>query len=58
MSMPSFACKDIGMNCAFQTTAPTEAELVKKIAEHARTAHQMDSVPPDVMEKIKKAIKR
>ena len=56
--MPSFACKDIGMACEFKTSAPTEAELMKKIAEHAKTAHKMETVPPDVMAKIKKAIKK
>lgn len=55
--MPSFACKDIGMDCKFQTTAPTEAELMKKIADHAKSAHKIDIVPPDLMAKIKKAIK-
>ncbi|MFY9800268.1 MAG: DUF1059 domain-containing protein [Methanoregula sp.] len=34
--MPSFACKDIGMACEFKTTATTEAELMKKIAEHEK----------------------
>jgi hypothetical protein len=38
--MPSFACKDIGMACEFKTTAQTEAELMKKIAEHAKECSQ------------------
>ena len=56
--MPSFACKDIGMDCPFTAEAPTEAELLKKIAEHAMTAHKMVTVPPDMMMKIKNAIKK
>jgi predicted small metal-binding protein len=56
--MPSFACKDIGMDCKFQTNAPTEAELMKKIADHAKSVHNIDPVPPDLMAKIKKAIKK
>jgi predicted small metal-binding protein len=56
--MPSFACKDIGMDCKFQTTAPTEADLMKKIADHAKSAHKIDPVPSDLMAKIKKAIKK
>ena len=55
--MPSFACKDIGMDCKFQTTAPTEADLMKKIADHAKSAHKIDPVPPDLMAKIKKLLK-
>jgi predicted small metal-binding protein len=58
ITMPSFACKDIGMDCKFETTAPTEAELMKKIAEHAKSAHKMETIPPDVMTKVKAAIKK
>ncbi len=56
--MPSFACKDIGMDCKFETTAPSEAELMKKIAEHAKSAHKMETIPPDVMARVKAAIKK
>ena len=56
--MPSFACKDIGMACEFKANATTEPELMKKIAEHAKSAHKMETVPADVMTKIKKAIKK
>jgi predicted small metal-binding protein len=31
---------------------------MKKIAAHAKTAHKMETVPPDIMAKIKKAIKK
>jgi predicted small metal-binding protein len=55
--MPSFKCKDIGMDCPFEASAPTEDELMKKIAQHAKEAHGMETVPPETMEKIKKAIK-
>jgi predicted small metal-binding protein len=54
--MPSFEC--FGKNCGFKTSAPTEAELMTKIAEHAKTAHKMDPIPPDVMVKVKTAIKK
>ena len=56
--MPSFKCRDIGMSCGFQATAKTEDELMKMIAQHASKAHNMKPVPPDVMVKVKKAIKK
>jgi len=56
--MPSFKCKDTGMSCSFETTAKTEDELMKKIGEHAGKAHNMKTIPPDVMAKVKKAIKK
>ena len=56
--MPAFRCRDIGMNCRFEATAKTQDELMKKIAEHARKAHNMKTIPPDVMEKVKKTIRK
>jgi predicted small metal-binding protein len=53
--MPSFKC--IAKNCPFETSAPNEAELMKKIAEHAKTVHKMDPMPPDILAKVKAAIK-
>jgi len=55
--MPAFKCRDIGMDCPFETTAPTEAELEKKIADHARSAHKIQSLDKDMWMKIKKTIK-
>ena len=55
--MPSFKCKDIGMDCKFEATAKTQDELMKKISTHAASAHKMTKVPPETMTKIKKAIK-
>ena len=54
--MPSFEC--FAKNCGFKTSAPTEAELMTKITEHAKSAHKMDPIPPDVMVKVKAAIKK
>ena len=56
--MPSFRCRDIGIGCNFEATAKTEDELMKKIAEHARRAHNMKTIPPDMMENVKKAVKK
>ncbi len=56
--MYAFKCSDCGMSCSYKASAPTEAELMAKIAKHAKEAHGMDPVPPDVMEKVKKAIKK
>ena len=55
--MPSFKCKDIRLDCPFEATAKTSAELMKMIVVHANKEHHMKSLPHDIMEKIKKAIK-
>ena len=46
------------MDCPFKASAPTEAELMKKIAEHAKAVHKIDPVPPDMVAKIKSVIKK
>ena len=53
----TFKCIDIGMSCSFEATGKTDAEVMKKVADHAAKAHNMKTIPPDVMTKIKKAIK-
>jgi len=55
--MPSIKCKDVGMDCDFEATADTEDELMKKIAEHAAEVHDMKTIPPEVIEKVKRAMK-
>jgi predicted small metal-binding protein len=55
--MPSFKCKNIGMDCPFETSAPNEAELEKKIAEHARNVHNIQNPDKDFWIKVKKTIK-
>jgi predicted small metal-binding protein len=55
--MPSFKCADIGMKCPFEVKTGTDEELMKMISAHAASQHQMKDVPPDMMMKIKAAIK-
>jgi len=43
--------------CSYQTTADTKDELMKQVLEHARAAHNLDTVPPDVLTKVDAAIK-
>ena len=55
--LPSFKCRDIGMDCPFEASAPTKEELMKKISEHAASVHNIKTVSPELKEKIDKAIK-
>ena len=56
--MPSFKCKDIGMQCPFEAKANTKEELMKQITEHAAKVHNMPQPwPADMADKINKAIK-
>ena len=42
-------CKDVGMDCDFEARAETEEELLKKVAEHAGTTHDMTEIPEEVL---------
>jgi predicted small metal-binding protein len=53
-----FKCKDIGMQCGFETKAKTMEELMQKIVEHAQKEHGMKEIPPELQEKVKNAIKK
>ncbi len=55
--MPSFACKDLGMDCTWKSKDKTQEGLLKKIAAHAAKAHNMASIDDAMMEKVKAAIK-
>ena len=53
----SLNCRDTGMDCDFRVSADTREELLSKVAAHAKTAHNMSSIPADVMAKVQAAIK-
>ena len=54
--MPSFKCKDLGWNCDFKVNDGNQEELLHIIGHHFEKTHDMKTIPPDMMEKIKKAI--
>ncbi len=56
--MASFECKDLGMKCAWRAKAPTEAELLPMIAEHAANAHNIKKIEPAMLARIKSAMKK
>jgi predicted small metal-binding protein len=54
----SFKCADIGMQCGFETKAENREELMKNIATHAKEAHNITAIAPDLMMKVTAAIKQ
>ena len=53
----SISCADVGAtDCNWSATAETEEELMAKCQTHAKE-HGHDQVPPELMAKIKGAIK-
>ncbi len=53
----SFACSDVGMNCDWTASTDNEEELMTKIKEHAKNAHNLNEISPDLHQKVKSAIK-
>ncbi len=53
----SIKCRDVGVACDFEARAENEAELMKKVQEHAQTAHGMKEIPPELLAKVKQAVR-
>jgi predicted small metal-binding protein len=50
-------CADVRPGCFSVIEGKDEAEVIAKATEHAKTAHQMTVIPPDMAAKVKAAIK-
>jgi predicted small metal-binding protein len=47
-----FKCGDVVLGCEWVTRSEDEKELFAAIHSHARDAHGMDEVPPEVVDAI------
>jgi predicted small metal-binding protein len=52
-----FSLKCPMAGCSFETSANTKDELMTQVVNHAKTAHNMTSIPPDVLAKVTAAIR-
>jgi predicted small metal-binding protein len=51
------SCRDVGVACDWVGRAETEEELMKLAAAHAKKAHGMTEITPEMAQKAKAAIK-
>jgi predicted small metal-binding protein len=49
-------CGDVVPGCNAEIKGDSGHDVLRKAAEHAKTAHHMDSIPPEVLSKVKGAI--
>jgi predicted small metal-binding protein len=49
-------CGDVVPGCKEEIKRESEHNVLRKAADHAKTAHNMESIPPDVFSKVKGAI--
>lgn len=52
-----FECKDTGMQCEFSVEAESEEELMPKILEHAKSAHNIEQMDEPTKAKMRALIK-
>ena len=48
-------CGDVGVDCDYVAHGRTEEELFKNAAEHGKSAHKMEQIPPEIVEKVRAA---
>ena len=55
--MKEFRCGEVVPGCETTVQAESEDEVLREVAVHAREAHGMPEVPPDVAHTIRAAIR-
>ena len=53
----SISCKDVGMDCDFKASGETMEELMQHAMAHAKEAHGLDSIPPELMPMVQAAVR-
>jgi predicted small metal-binding protein len=53
----TISCRDVGVDCDFQATGETEDEVMAQCVEHAKSAHGMDQIPPELAMMVRGMIK-
>ena len=50
-------CADVVGSCDFVARGESEQEILTQAAEHARSAHNISEITPEVAEKVRAAIR-
>lgn len=46
-------CRDVGFDCDGVVRAESEEETLQLVAEHAKTVHGLETVTPEIVDKVK-----
>jgi predicted small metal-binding protein len=50
-------CRDVGFNCEGVVQAETEEEVLKQVAVHARTVHNLETVTAEVVATVRRVMR-
>jgi predicted small metal-binding protein len=50
-------CADVVGSCDFVARGDSEQDILRQAAEHARSAHNLNEISPEVAEKVRAAIR-
>ena len=53
----SICCRDVGVDCDFRATGETVEDVMAQCAAHAKSAHGIDEIPPELAAIVQGAIK-
>ncbi len=56
MSAVKFECQSLGFPCEWALRANSAEEIVERVREHARCAHQLPELPEDLLGKVRATI--
>ncbi len=56
MSQLKFECSSLGFACEWALRADTRQEIVERVREHARCAHNLPELPGELLGKVESAI--
>ncbi|MGI0128903.1 MAG: DUF1059 domain-containing protein [Thermoplasmata archaeon] len=51
----SFSCRDVGYSCEWQVRTSSVDELKARFLEHARCAHTVSPLPPELLARVERA---
>jgi predicted small metal-binding protein len=55
--MKYIRCRDVGVDCDFEASGATAEEVLAKCADHAKKEHGMDAIPPELLDKVRAAMR-
>lgn len=50
-------CRDVGFDCNAVVRAESEEAALQIVAEHAKSVHNMETVSPEVVEKVRSVMR-